>query len=197
MLITQYLMKAHGDGDLEKSPVFHGTMDWLFKVISAGQRVEKEEIAGLTMTHVRMILPPSFDLGKYELVHGFLMNESVMYTFPAPPGEEKEEEAYLIAECLAEVIKEVTCKWLDSEGALKGAEPGAARSFATFVATGVLGSLFSLPMHDGIFERQMVARCTTPELESDFRGFYGLEKAIKHFPRSQSRGKWLEESLGI
>jgi hypothetical protein len=196
MLIEKYLMKAHGDGDMEKSPVFKGTLDWLFKVICDGQRVEKEEIAGLTMTHVRMIMTPAFDFGKYELVHDFLNSESLMYTFPSN-GEQQDEEAYLICECLADVIREEVCKWLDSEGALLGVNPGEVRSFATFVATGTLGSLFGMPIRDGVFERQIAQRCVTPELESVFKMLYGEEKALKIFPRSQMRGKWLEDSLGL
>lgn len=197
MLITQYLMKAHGDGDIEQSPVFHGTMDWLFAVICAGQRVEKEEIAGMKMTHVRMMLPPAFDLKKYETLHDFMFNESVMFTYPAPPGVQKEEEARLICECIAEVVKDETKQWLQSEGALKGAEPGALGSFCTLVATGMLTTLFHLPIRDGVFENQMAKRCVTAELESVFRGFYGHDKAIKRFPKSTMRGKWLEDTLGI
>jgi hypothetical protein len=197
MLIEKYLMKAHGEGDLELSPVFQGTMDWLFEVICAGHDFDPYILAGKNEEHTRFVMTPSFDISRYETLHDFLTTESVLVSYSQSHREEIDEEPYCICEVLPDAIKQATVAWLKRENALNGVDQGSVYNFATFVCTGVLGSMFGLPMHDGLFEKEMVKRCTTPEQQVVFGLFYGYQKAAKLFPKSKARGKWLEEALGL
>jgi hypothetical protein len=199
MLIEQYLMKAHGEGDLEQSPVFQGTMDWLFEVIYAGYagyNFDPQSIGDQADELTRLRITSTFDIRRYTTLHDFMFNESVIVTYDIHRPQ-VDEKTYLVCEAIPEAIKLATISWLKRENAINGVDQGTIYGFATFVCTGLLGSLFTLPMHDGLFEQAMVKRCITTEHQAVFGQFYGYEKAAKLFPKSKARGKWLEEALGI
>lgn len=199
-MVMEYMQQAMGNGDISSSPIFQKAFDWLFHhAVVIGDNVMEEEYDGLPVTTYSPHLAPPFNLSKYTLLHDFMNNESVLLTEPDEYGapDAVKQVRYSYSEALADQIAHITHLWVKSLEGLSGGEAESLRQLSQFITAGILTELFKLPLKDGVFETELVKRCTTPALESRFQETFGTRRAMHWFPKSSQRGKWLEDDLGM
>lgn len=168
-MVMKYMLQAMGDGDLKTSAIFQQAFDWLFQHIAViGDNVEEEEFEGIPATTVTGYLVKPFDLSKYELLHDFMLNESVLLTEPSDNGDPEgvQQTSYGYGPAFADQLAHFTMLWVKNLKGLTGAEEESLRQLSKFITTGMLNEFFKLPMKEGLFEAEFVRRCTTPELET-------------------------------
>lgn len=195
-----YIMQAMGDGNIQSSPLFQSAFDWIFyHAVLIGQTVEKEEFEGLPATTITPHLTPPFDLSKYTSLHDFMANESVLLTEAMGDGPDDYvgQVSYGYSEAFADQVAHTVKLWIDGLDGLTGAEEESLKQLANVITAGMLTEIWKLPLKGGVFEDEFAKRCTSPELESKFQATFGTRVALKRFPRSSERGRWLENDLGM
>lgn len=196
----KYIMQAMGDGNIQSSPIFKSAFDWIFyHAVLVGNTVVADDSDDLSAAPISTHLAPPFDLSKYTLLHDFMVNESVLLTEPVGDAFEDrvQQVSYGYSEAMADQLAHTVWLWIKGLDGLTGAEQEALRQMAQVITTGVLYELFQLPLKGGVFEAEFAKRCITPETESRFQQTFGSRQALKWFPRSSERGKWLENDLGM
>ncbi|MBI6885847.1 hypothetical protein [Pseudomonas putida] len=197
-MAMEYITQAFGDGDIQKSPIFQSSFDWVFRKILEGRRVEVGDYSGFEATTINHADIKPFQLEKYELLHELLITEHVVEIEPVPNTQDDlTQEVYRFAEALRDTISFFAERWVKENAGLNGASPGAITQLVTMICTGMLSEFFKLEIKGPVFEQEFVRRCDSPATQTKYREIFGTEKALSRFPDSPVRGEWLESDLGL
>lgn len=199
-MVMQYMHLAMGNGNIADSTIFQSSFDWIFqRMFIEGKHLDHEEFESLSARGVSDIWLPPYNPGAYELLHDFMVNESVVLTVPVENGypDQVEEQEFGFSEALADQVAHTTWLWIKSLSGLSGAEDQALKGFSKFLTAGMLTELFKLPLEGGTFESEAAKRCTGPLMQTRFQVVFGTRKALQWFPKSSERGHWLEDDLGM